>query len=235
MEAATEFVVESPDVVYSPEAIEAHYEYRTTCVSREGGVLKVSEGPTGRAMGLGEPGSREGAGIAQRLRLPPCSEAGEACGPAAHRAARPQVHPTSTRFTFRTARQVPRLGVMLVGWGGNNGSTLTAAGLANRLRLSWPTRTGRKVGGRARLGRREGFAGIHAEGEGLYGGVGPQWAGFLAAGGLRGGASAGGRELLRGLAGAEPKVWEGFGVGPPERSGFRPGLERRGEIGRAHV
>ena len=141
MEAATEFVVESPDVVYSPEAIEAHYEYRTTCVSREGGVLKVSEGPTGRAMGLGEPGSREGAGIAQRLRLPPCSEAGEACGPAAHRAARPQVHPTSTRFTFRTARQVPRLGVMLVGWGGNNGSTLTAAVLANRLRLSWPRRT----------------------------------------------------------------------------------------------
>lgn len=33
---------------------------------------------------------------------------------------------------------------MLVGWGGNNGSTLTAAVLANRLRLTWPTRTGRK-------------------------------------------------------------------------------------------
>uniref|UniRef100_A0A2K5VLC4 Inositol-3-phosphate synthase 1 n=1 Tax=Macaca fascicularis TaxID=9541 RepID=A0A2K5VLC4_MACFA len=88
MEAAAQFFVESPDVVYGPEAIEAQYEYRTTRVSREGGVLKV--------------------------------------------------HPTSTRFTFRTARQVPRLGVMLVGWGGNNGSTLTAAVLANRLRLSWP-------------------------------------------------------------------------------------------------
>ncbi|XP_003817819.4 inositol-3-phosphate synthase 1 isoform X1 [Pan paniscus] len=94
MEAAAQFFVESPDVVYGPEAIEAQYEYRTTRVSREGGVLKV--------------------------------------------------HPTSTRFTFRTARQVPRLGVMLVGWGGNNGSTLTAAVLANRLRLSWPTRSGRK-------------------------------------------------------------------------------------------
>lgn len=56
------------------------------------------------------------------------------------------MQPTATRFTFRTARQVPRLGVMLVGWGGNNGSTLTAAVLANRLRLTWPTRTGRKVG-----------------------------------------------------------------------------------------
>lgn len=35
----------------------------------------------------------------------------------------------------------------------------------------------------------------------------------------------GGRGFLRGLAGAEPKVWEGFRVGPPERSGFRLGLE----------
>lgn len=73
---------------------------------------------------------------------------GKGLWPPAHGAVRPQVYPTSTRFTFRTARQVPRLGVMLVGWGGNNGSTLTAAVLANRLRLSWPTRTGRKVGGR---------------------------------------------------------------------------------------
>ena len=45
MEATAEFVVESPDVVYGPDAIEAQYEYRTTCVSREGGVLKVGRGP----------------------------------------------------------------------------------------------------------------------------------------------------------------------------------------------
>uniref|UniRef100_Q6AYK3-3 Isoform 2 of Inositol-3-phosphate synthase 1 n=1 Tax=Rattus norvegicus TaxID=10116 RepID=Q6AYK3-3 len=94
MEPAAEILVDSPDVIFGPEAIEARYEYRTTRVSREGGVLRV--------------------------------------------------RPTATRFTFRTARQVPRLGVMLVGWGGNNGSTLTAAVLANRLRLTWPTRTGRK-------------------------------------------------------------------------------------------
>ena len=53
MEAATEFVVESPDVVYSPETIEAQYEYRTTSVSREGGVLKVGEGPSGGPQGWG--------------------------------------------------------------------------------------------------------------------------------------------------------------------------------------
>uniref|UniRef100_A0A8C5TWL0 inositol-3-phosphate synthase n=1 Tax=Malurus cyaneus samueli TaxID=2593467 RepID=A0A8C5TWL0_9PASS len=41
-------------------------------------------------------------------------------------------------------RQVPRLGVMLVGWGGNNGTTVTAAVLANKLGLSWMTKTGRK-------------------------------------------------------------------------------------------
>uniref|UniRef100_A0A2K5PR28 Inositol-3-phosphate synthase 1 n=1 Tax=Cebus imitator TaxID=2715852 RepID=A0A2K5PR28_CEBIM len=94
MKAAAQLVIESRDVVYVPEAIEAQYEYRTTRVSREGGVLKV--------------------------------------------------HPTTTRFTFRTARQVLLLEVMLVGWGGNNGSTLTASVLANRLRLYWPTRSGRK-------------------------------------------------------------------------------------------
>lgn len=31
---------------------------------------------------------------------------------------------------------------MLVGWGGNNGSTFTAAIISNKLGLSWPTRRG---------------------------------------------------------------------------------------------
>lgn len=43
---------------------------------------------------------------------------------------------------LRTNRKVPRLGVMLVGWGGNNGSTFTAALVANKLGVSWPTRKG---------------------------------------------------------------------------------------------
>lgn len=33
---------------------------------------------------------------------------------------------------------------MLVGWGGNNGSTFTAAVIANRLGLSWPTKKGKQ-------------------------------------------------------------------------------------------
>nr|XP_020442573.1 inositol-3-phosphate synthase 1 isoform X1 [Monopterus albus]XP_020442574.1 inositol-3-phosphate synthase 1 isoform X1 [Monopterus albus] len=54
------------------------------------------------------------------------------------------VSPRTTEMTFRTERRVPRLGVMLVGWGGNNGSTVTAAVLANKLGLSWRTKTGVK-------------------------------------------------------------------------------------------
>ncbi|KAE8632144.1 hypothetical protein XENTR_v10001450 [Xenopus tropicalis] len=56
-----------------------------------------------------------------------------------------KVKPCSTKFTFHTERKVPKLGVMLVGWGGNNGTTVTAAVIANQLGLSWMTKTGKKV------------------------------------------------------------------------------------------
>ncbi|XP_038551298.1 inositol-3-phosphate synthase 1-A-like, partial [Micropterus salmoides] len=52
--------------------------------------------------------------------------------------------PRTTEMTFRTERRVPRLGVMLVGWGGNNGTTVTAAVLANKLGLTWRTKNGVK-------------------------------------------------------------------------------------------
>ncbi|XP_050411311.1 inositol-3-phosphate synthase 1-B [Patella vulgata] len=54
------------------------------------------------------------------------------------------VEPTKTQYTFRTERNVPKLGVMLVGWGGNNGSTFTAAILANKHGLKWRTKEGEK-------------------------------------------------------------------------------------------
>jgi len=34
---------------------------------------------------------------------------------------------------------------MLIGWGGNNGSTVTATVLANKLKLKWETKEGVKV------------------------------------------------------------------------------------------
>lgn len=50
--------------------------------------------------------------------------------------------PETQSYTFKTERRVPKTGVMLVGWGGNNGTTVTAATIANRLGLSWNTKEG---------------------------------------------------------------------------------------------
>ncbi|XP_039305936.1 inositol-3-phosphate synthase 1-B isoform X2 [Solenopsis invicta] len=55
------------------------------------------------------------------------------------------VTPLSTKLLIRTGIRVPKLGLMLVGWGGNNGSTVTAALLANKLKLSWETKEGLKT------------------------------------------------------------------------------------------
>lgn len=39
--------------------------------------------------------------------------------------------------SIRTSTRIPKLGVMLVGLGGNNGSTFTAGVYANRKNLTW--------------------------------------------------------------------------------------------------
>lgn len=44
--------------------------------------------------------------------------------------------------SITTETTVPKLGVMLVGLGGNNGSTLTAGILANKKQVSWESRNG---------------------------------------------------------------------------------------------
>jgi len=49
------------------------------------------------------------------------------------------VKPVTKEYQFKTTRAVPKLGVMLVGLGGNNGSTLTAGLIANREGLKWRT------------------------------------------------------------------------------------------------
>lgn len=50
--------------------------------------------------------------------------------------------PKETVYDFKTNRKIGKVGVMLVGWGGNNGSTVTAGILANRHNLVWDTREG---------------------------------------------------------------------------------------------
>jgi len=52
------------------------------------------------------------------------------------------VRPIQRRYTFRTISKVPKLGVLLVGIGGNNGTTVVGGILANKHKLSWDTKDG---------------------------------------------------------------------------------------------
>lgn len=42
------------------------------------------------------------------------------------------ITPKETNYTFKTDTRVPRVGMMIVGFGGNNGSTVLAGVIANR-------------------------------------------------------------------------------------------------------
>eukprot|EP00871_Galdieria_phlegrea_P005072 jgi/Galph1/5566/GphlegSOOS_G4204.1 len=53
-----------------------------------------------------------------------------------------KVVPKKTPYCFRTETKVPKLGLLLVGWGGNNGSTVTGGIIANREGISWRTKRG---------------------------------------------------------------------------------------------
>eukprot|EP00397_Hematodinium_sp_SG-2012_P027673 GEMP01029093.1.p1 GENE.GEMP01029093.1~~GEMP01029093.1.p1 ORF type:complete len:524 (+),score=102.77 GEMP01029093.1:49-1572(+) len=50
--------------------------------------------------------------------------------------------PETTTYQFKTDRRVPKLGVMLVGLGGNNGTTVAAGLLANKHHITWQTKEG---------------------------------------------------------------------------------------------
>lgn len=54
------------------------------------------------------------------------------------------VYPINAEITLKTQRKVPKVGALLVGLGGNNGSTLVASVLANKLGISWQTKEGIK-------------------------------------------------------------------------------------------
>jgi myo-inositol-1-phosphate synthase len=53
--------------------------------------------------------------------------------------------PKETAYEFKVERKVGKVGMMLVGWGGNNGSTVTAGIIANRRGLVWDTREGKQA------------------------------------------------------------------------------------------
>merc|ERR1711920_290142 len=53
-----------------------------------------------------------------------------------------QIEPKNSLITFKTDTVVPKTGLMLVGLGGNNGSTVVSGVLANKLGISWRTKEG---------------------------------------------------------------------------------------------
>jgi myo-inositol-1-phosphate synthase len=53
--------------------------------------------------------------------------------------------PKETLYDFKVDRKVPKTGVMLVGWGGNNGTTVTAGIIANKRNLVWETKEGKRA------------------------------------------------------------------------------------------
>ncbi|KAK7178033.1 myo-inositol-1-phosphate synthase, partial [Paraphaeosphaeria sporulosa] len=52
--------------------------------------------------------------------------------------------PKETLYDFKVDRKIPKLGVMLIGLGGNNGTTVTAGILANSRGLEWETKEGKR-------------------------------------------------------------------------------------------
>lgn len=54
----------------------------------------------------------------------------------------PRFIPKTTKYQFKTEKAVPKLGLMMVGLGGNNGTTLTAGIIANREGITWKSKNG---------------------------------------------------------------------------------------------
>jgi myo-inositol-1-phosphate synthase len=52
------------------------------------------------------------------------------------------VYPIEKSLVFKTSTAVPKLGLLLVGLGGNNGTTILGGILANKRKLSWETKDG---------------------------------------------------------------------------------------------
>ncbi|KAK5580656.1 hypothetical protein RB653_000679 [Dictyostelium firmibasis] len=52
------------------------------------------------------------------------------------------VEPVDQKYTFKTERKVPKMGVMIVGLCGNNGTTVVGGVIANREGLCWNTKQG---------------------------------------------------------------------------------------------
>lgn len=50
--------------------------------------------------------------------------------------------PNAAKYTLKTDKRVPKLGMMIVGLGGNNGTTVAGALIANKHKMTWETKKG---------------------------------------------------------------------------------------------
>lgn len=48
-----------------------------------------------------------------------------------------QIDVVDKTYQFKTDMKVPKLGLMMVGWGGNNGTTITGGFFANKFNIAW--------------------------------------------------------------------------------------------------
>lgn len=55
------------------------------------------------------------------------------------------IKPRQHTLQFRTKRHVPKTGVMIIGLGGNNGTTCVAGAIANKYNIVWQTKNGPQV------------------------------------------------------------------------------------------
>ena len=55
-----------------------------------------------------------------------------------------ELKPTEIKHDIKVDQKVPRLGVMLVGWGGNIGTTFTAGVIANKKKMTWNSKQGQQ-------------------------------------------------------------------------------------------
>lgn len=117
-EDTKEVIATGENVQYTDDYIISKFDYETTQVTVVKEQKEGGEGAEGKAAKAG--GDVETQGRKERKYV--------------------TAKPVKMSIEFRTERKLPKVGVMLVGWGGNNGTTVTAGILANKLNMSWRTK-----------------------------------------------------------------------------------------------
>ena len=113
-----------PDAPYHPNSMQV---IKTEAAPNQ---FKLQEMPAGTSPGITKVETDEEIKVSYQNRFTLYDEAAQAS------------RPVMQEKTITTDKRVPRLGVMLVGLAGNNGSTFVSGILANKMNMSWETKNG---------------------------------------------------------------------------------------------